>query len=83
MDIINWLRKTVVPGRDMLPDGAATQPLDHEVARLNAQQDRADVQFGPGDAPPAAPLDASPSATSSADRPPRRTARESSRKLSG
>lgn len=59
VDIINWLRKTVVPGRDMLPDGAATQPLDHEVARLNAQQDRADVQFGPGDAPPAAPLDAS------------------------
>ncbi len=56
---IRDLIKAFVPGRGVLPDGASTQPLDHEVARLNAQQNRADVQFGPGDAPPAAPLDAS------------------------
>ncbi len=70
LDPLAWLREKLaagssltksgassVPGRGTLPDGATTQPLDHEVARLNARQDRSGVQFGPGDAPAAAPLD--------------------------
>ncbi len=70
MGVTDWLREKLaagssltksgaasVPGRGTLPDGATTQPLDHEVARLNARQDRSGVQFGPGDAPAAAPLD--------------------------
>lgn len=37
--------------------GTAQALIDREVARLNSANDRADVQFGPGDAPTQQPLD--------------------------
>lgn len=37
--------------------GTVQALIDREIARLNSANDRADVQFGPGDAPTAQPLD--------------------------
>ena len=55
---ITLARKAAADFMQTLSGGRSGQSaIDREIARLNSANDRADVQFGPGDAPAAQPLD--------------------------